>query len=204
MIEGLLIFIVGVIVALLVSGLRSLLSADARGWTERGTDSLLAAALRRLPTEHRERYRDEWEADLATKRKLGPLTALAYAAKLRATVGGLARELVPAPKAEVAARTPDGPRKTRPWAPAASRAVAAWSEVNSWLDDLVEELLGRRSRTLVGRLLTLLTSMVALSAIIELGLVMIGVSSGVAVIVMFVVLVLNISAFVVGAWTRRS
>jgi hypothetical protein len=98
MIESLLAFL-GLVVAFVIArAIGALIGADTRGWANRGTDRIVTSALAHLPAEHRDRYRDEWEADLAIKRELGPMTAFAYAAKLRIGARRLASELVPAPQ----------------------------------------------------------------------------------------------------------
>jgi hypothetical protein len=69
----------GVLVVLPV--VQSLLSDEVRGWLPHLSRKLVSAAVWRMPPEHRARYREEWEADLATFNDR-PITALIFALRV--------------------------------------------------------------------------------------------------------------------------
>jgi hypothetical protein len=73
----------------------ALIGADATGWIPHLSQALIEAAVRKLPRQHRVRYRDEWVADVAYLRDR-PVTALLYACRIRIGVRFLT-EALPTP-----------------------------------------------------------------------------------------------------------
>jgi len=55
----------GILLALLVATFSRLLADDIKAWLPRLTESLIQFAIRRLPTDQRERLAEEWAADVA-------------------------------------------------------------------------------------------------------------------------------------------
>lgn len=88
---------VSLIVASLVGALRGLLSKEVEASLPSISRNLLARAANRLPAEHRERFLEEWSAELGPAIQGRPLWALMQAASLYRAAPRIAAELAPAP-----------------------------------------------------------------------------------------------------------
>src|SRR5262245_33850834 len=94
---------VAIILAVVVFGLcwiglqvvTSLVQQEVLGWIPHLSLGLLRFAVRQLPPEHRDRWLEEWEGDLATVRDR-PLTCLRTAVGFVFAVRGVCHELRPA------------------------------------------------------------------------------------------------------------
>jgi hypothetical protein len=77
--------------------LSALFGQEALGWLPYLTRRIITSAAMRLPDDHRERWHEEWLADLKELDDR-PLTAFAYAVSVATSAGSLARELRPVPR----------------------------------------------------------------------------------------------------------
>jgi hypothetical protein len=82
--------------------IQKLIVDEAIGWIPHITRAIVSAAVRRLPTEHRRRYREEWlaESDALSDRKL---TALAHALRLLLGAASM-RDALASPDSNLAGR----------------------------------------------------------------------------------------------------
>lgn len=79
---------------LITSAISEVIANEAMGWIPHLSRGIAERASRRLPSKSRERYLEEWCADLAQFDDR-PLTALSHALLIAATVGVLSRALAP-------------------------------------------------------------------------------------------------------------
>jgi lipopolysaccharide/colanic/teichoic acid biosynthesis glycosyltransferase len=61
--------------------LQSLIAKESEGWLRTGAESLVRLAVRRLPADQRDRYEEEWNAEIAA-RSDRPLTVFVFAISL--------------------------------------------------------------------------------------------------------------------------
>jgi hypothetical protein len=81
-----------VLVLVVLPVCQSLLSDEARGWLPHLARGLVKSAANHVLPEHRDRYREEWLAELHAYRDR-PLTAFLRAAGIRRSVRALNRQL---------------------------------------------------------------------------------------------------------------
>lgn len=80
--------------------------SEGRGWAIELARAIVLSRLRRLPPEHRDRYREEYEADLDQLRER-PATALIHALQAAARTGALSltfQDAAPLPHDRLARR----------------------------------------------------------------------------------------------------
>ncbi|MEA2416955.1 MAG: hypothetical protein QOI58_3612 [Thermoanaerobaculia bacterium] len=84
-------------ITIFVSLIASVVAAELLGWMARLCEFLVRQAARRMPKQHRGRWRDEWLAELDSIRNHGPLSKLKWALSVYLRSGATARVVVDAP-----------------------------------------------------------------------------------------------------------
>jgi hypothetical protein len=98
--------VVTTFITIMLGALGSILAAEFLGWCPWFAERLLNCAVRRLPGNHQQRYRQEWLADMDQMRNRGGFSVLLWAVGLYLTAERVAGALEPSVEKQVARHYP--------------------------------------------------------------------------------------------------